>query len=51
MWWILSDSNKKFVYYNIVFILLKNNKSLKKLRFCDGVKTVEKSYSVKIIFS
>jgi hypothetical protein len=28
----LSDSNKKIVYYNVVFILLKNNKLLKKLR-------------------
>jgi hypothetical protein len=33
MWWILSDSNEKFVYYNVVFIFLKNNKSLEKLSF------------------
>jgi hypothetical protein len=33
MWLILSDFNKKFVYYNVVYIHLKNNKSLKKLSF------------------
>jgi hypothetical protein len=29
----LRDYNKKFVYYNVIFILLKNNKSFKKLSF------------------